>query len=229
MTDWTARLLAAMRIGIFGTGVVGQTVGSKLVELGHEVMLGSRDAANEKAVAWKDGAGDRASNGTFAQAAGFGDLLVNATNGGGSLAAIGSVDGADLEGKILLDLSNPLDFSYGFPPQLAVEQGDSLAEQIARAHESLRVVKALNTMNADVMVDPGRVTGDHVVFVAGDDDGAKTEVSALLQEIGWPADRVVDMGGLDAARGLEAYVIFWVRLMQSLGTPEFNISIQRTA
>ena len=218
-----------MRIGVFGTGVVGQTVATRLVELGHEVMLGSRDAANEKALAWKSGAGERASNGTFADAAAFGELLVNATNGGGSLAAMGSADGADLEGKVLLDISNPLDFSYGFPPQLSTPQGDSLAEQIARAHQQLRVVKALNTMNADVMVDPARVAGDHVVFVASDDQGAKTEVSALLQEIGWPAERVVDAGGLDAARGLEAYVLFWVRLMGALGTPVFNISIQRAS
>lgn len=218
-----------MRIGVFGTGVVGQTVGSKLVELGHEVMLGSRDAANDKALAWKDRAGERASNGTFAETAAFGDLLVNATNGGGSLAAIGSADGADLEGKVLVDVSNPLDFSYGFPPQLSTPQGDSLAEQIARAHESLRVVKALNTMNADVMVDPGRVAGDHVVFVASDDAGAKTEVAALLQEIGWPAERVVDVGGLDAARGLEAYVLLWVRLMGAFGTSEFNIGIHRAS
>jgi predicted dinucleotide-binding enzyme len=214
-----------MRIGIFGTGVVGQTVGAKLVELGHEVRLGSRDAANEKAVAWAATAGDRASNGTFADAAAFGELLVNATAGTVSLAAIGSADGADLEGKVLIDISNPLDFSFGFPPQLSTEQGDSVAEQIQRAHAALRVVKALNTMNAGVMAEPGRVAGDHVVFVASDDEGAKTEVSALLQEMGWPESRVVDFGGLAASRGLEAYVLFWVGLMQALGTPEFNITV----
>ena len=227
MVDRRPGLLAAMRIGVFGTGVVGQTIATRLVELGHDVVLGARDAANEKAAAWVAATGERAGHGTFADAAANGALLVNATAGLGTLAAVASADGADLEGKVLIDVSNALDHSAGFPPRLSTAPGDSIGEQLQRAHPTVHVVKSLNTMTAAVMMEPARAGEGHEVFVAGDHDGAKTEVSALLQEIGWPESHIRDVGGIEAARGLEAYVLFWVALRMALGTSEFNIAITK--
>jgi len=126
----------------------------------------------------------------------------------------------------VIDVSNPLDFSGG-GPALFTDSTDSLAERIQRAAPSARVVKSLNTVTAAVMVDPASVSGDHVIFVAGDDAGAKDETRALLGELGWPAERVVDLGDITAARAAEAYVMLWLRLMQALGTPMFSIAINR--
>lgn len=214
-----------MKVGVLGTGVVGQTLASKLVEVGHEVKMGSRQAGNEKAVAWAAGAGDSASEGSFADAAAFGDLLVNATAGAASLEALGAAGADNLAGKIILDVSNPLDFSRGFPPSLTVGSTDSVGEQIQRAHPAAKVVKGLNTMNSDVMVDPSIVPGSHNVFIAGEDDRAKAEVSALLESFGWPSDDIFDLGDITAARGLEMYVIFWLRLFGAAGTGHLNVKV----
>lgn len=217
-----------MRYGVLGSGSVGQTVGSALVALGDEVCMGSRDPANESATAWAASAGKRARNGTFADAAAFAEqVIVNATAGTASVAAIGSASPADLEGKVLLDIANPLDFSGGFPPRLSVSNDDSLAESIQRAYPGLRVVKALNTVTAAVMVEPSRVPGDHVIFACSDDGEAKAVVRSLLGRLGWPQERIVDLGGLDAARATEGYLPLWVRLYQQLGTGDFNITISR--
>ena len=216
-----------MKIGIFGTGGVGRTIGTRLVELGHEVRMGSRTADNEAATAWAEEAGQRASHGTFADAAAFGELLVNATSGAASAEAIGAAAPGDLAGKVLLDIANPLDFSSGFPPTLSIKDTDSLAETIQRAFPELRVVKSLNTMTADVMVRPSQLGGSHDVFVSGDDDNAKASVVALLGEIGWPAGDIVDLGDLSTARGAEMYLPLWLRLMTAQGTPAFNIKVVR--
>ena len=216
-----------MKIGIFGTGEVGRTIGSRLVELGHEVCLGSRTADNEAATAWSEQAGERASHGTFADAAGFGELLVNATSGGASVEAIGIAAPDDLAGKVLLDIANPLDFSNGFPPTMSIKDTDSLAETIQRSFPGLRVVKSLNTMTADVMVRPSQLGGAHDVFVSGDDDAAKASVIALLGEIGWPPDDIVDLGDLATARGAEMYLPLWLRVMAAQGSPAFNIKVVR--
>ncbi len=216
-----------MKIGIFGTGGVGRTIGSRLAELGHEVRMGSRTADNEAATEWAEEAGERASHGTFGDAAAFGELLVNATSGGASVEAIGSATAADLAGKVLLDVANPLDFSKGFPPTMSIKDTDSLAETIQRAFPGLRVVKSLNTMTADVMVRPSQLGGAHDVFVSGDGDAAKASVVALLVEIGWPAGDIVDLGDLSTARGAEMYLPLWLRLMNSLGSPAFNIKVVR--
>jgi predicted dinucleotide-binding enzyme len=218
-----------MRVGILGTGTVGQTIGAKLIELGDEVTIGGRDATNEKSAAWlAEHGSERAHIGTFADAAAFGELLVNATAGSVSLDALAAAGAANLDGKVLIDLSNPLDHSQGFPPTLTVANTDSVAEQIQAAHPRVRVVKALNTVNASVMVDPGSVPGEHVVFTSGNDAGAKAEVVALLGRLGWPTERVVDLGDVTAARGTEMYVALWVRLMHTLGTAQFNIELRRT-
>jgi len=216
-----------MKVGIFGTGGVGRTIGSRLVELGHEVRMGSRTADNETATAWAGGAGERASHGTFADAAAFGELLVNATSGGASVEAIGAAEAADLDGKVLLDIANPLDFSNGFPPTLSIKDTDSLAETIQRAFPGLRVVKSLNTMTADVMVHPGSLSSSHDVFVSGDDAGAKAAVVDLLQALGWPESDIIDLGDLSTARGAEMYLPLWLRLMTALGTPAINVKVVR--
>jgi predicted dinucleotide-binding enzyme len=216
-----------MRIGVLGTGVVGRGIASKLVELGHEVRLGSRDAAHPGAAEWAAAAGDRASNGTFADAAALGEIVFNCTGGAVSLEALEQAGEDALRGKVLVDVSNPLDFSRGRPPSLTVPSTDSVAEQIQRRFPETRVVKALNTINADVMTDPRQLPGEHEVFVCGDDEGAKDDVRSLLERFGWPREAIVDFGALTAARGLEAYVLFWVNLMGAVGHPRFNIHVVR--
>jgi predicted dinucleotide-binding enzyme len=218
--------------GIFGTGVVGQTIGSKLLELGHHVRLGSRDAANADAAAWVTAAetadaGGRASQGTFSDAAAFGDVLINATSGDGTPHAVAAAGAANLAGKMLIDVSQPLDFSNGFPPSLSVPSTDSLGARLQRAHPDVKVVKALATVNAAVMVDPARVPGQHNLFIAGDNDEAKAEVRDLLASFGWPAGRVIDLGGIESARAIEAYILVWVYVYSALGTADFNIEVHR--
>jgi hypothetical protein len=214
-----------MRIGVLGTGMVGEAIATKLVGLGHDVMMGSRTADNERAAAWVASAGARASQGTFADAAAHGEVVFNCTAGEASLEAIGSARTEDLAGKVLVDVSNPLDHSRGMPPGLFVSSFDSLGEQIQRAFPDARVVKALNTVNCEVMVDPAKVPGEHDVFVCGNDEAAKTAVVELLGSFGWPAEHVVDLGDITAARGAEAYLLLWIRLWGALGTGYFNINV----
>jgi predicted dinucleotide-binding enzyme len=216
-----------MRIGVLGTGMVGQTIASKLVGLGHEVRMGSRTAGNEKAAEWVEAAGGNASQGTFAEAAEFGELLFNCTAGGASLEALEQAGEAALAGKVLVDVANTLDFSQGRPPTLMVCNTDSLGEQIQRRFPQTRVVKALNTVNCQVMVDPGLVSGDHDVFLCGEDEAAKREVVSLLESFGWKAGQIVDLGGIGASRGTEMYLALWVRLIGTVGTPHFNVKVVR--
>jgi predicted dinucleotide-binding enzyme len=208
-----------MKIGVLGTGPVGQAIATRLVELGHDVTMGSRDPANETASGWARAHG--AASGDFRQAAGGAELVVNATAGSHSLDAVAQADpGA---GTVVLDVSNALDGN--FPPGLTVPSGDSTAERLQRAHPDVRVVKALNTMNGDVMVHPELVPGQHDVFVAGDDAAAKAAVVALLRQFGWPEGAIRDVGPLAAARGLEAGVLFWVTLRMAVGHNRFNFHV----
>lgn len=216
-----------MRIGVLGTGMVGKTIGTKLVDLGHEVRMGSRTAGNERATEWVADVGEGASEGDFSAAAEHGELVFNCTAGAASLDALAAAGERNLAGKALVDVANPLDFSQGMPPSLAIANTDSLGERIQASFPAARVVKALNTMNCEVMVDPARVPGDHAVFVCGDDAGAKGEVTELLGAFGWPAGRVIDLGDITAARGAEMYLPLWLRIMGALGTPHFNIAVQR--
>jgi 8-hydroxy-5-deazaflavin:NADPH oxidoreductase len=201
-----------MRIGVLGTGMVGRAISGKLAELGHDVRVGSRTAGDGKVV--------------FADAAAHGEILFNCTAGSASLEALTAAGADNLDGKTLIDVSNALDFSGG-GPALFVDTTESLGERIQTAFPAARVVKALNTMNCTVMVDPASVPGDHVVFVCGNDDAAKAQVRDVLQEIGWPVPRIVDLGDLTAARGAEMYVMLWVRLMGAVGGPQFNIAVNR--
>jgi 8-hydroxy-5-deazaflavin:NADPH oxidoreductase len=213
------------RFGVLGTGSVGQTVGGKLVELGHEVMMGSRQAGSEKAVQWAKEAGGQASEGRFEDAAEFGEILVNATAGTASVDALHTAGGAHLNGKVLIDIGNPIDMGSGSPPALAFCNTESLGERIQRAFPDARVVKTLNTVTASVMVDPGSLPGDHNVFMSGDDPEAKQQVSELLQSFGWPAEAIVDLGDISTARGPEMYLALWLRLWGVSDSPVFNIAV----
>jgi predicted dinucleotide-binding enzyme len=217
-----------MKIAVLGTGMVGTAIATKLIELGHEVSLGSRTADNAKAKAWLEQVGsDHARAATFADAAGSAELVFNCTSGGASLEALHMAGAANLAGKILIDIANPLDFSKGMPPRLSICNDSSLGEQIQAAFPEARVVKTLNTVNATLMVSPGDLPGDHVVFVSGNDADAKREVeqTILRDWFGWP--QVVDLGDITTARGTEMYLALWVRMWGALGTPEFNIAIVR--
>lgn len=212
-----------MKIGVLGTGVVGQTVGGKLVEMGHDVMMGARAADNEKVVGFAQRTGGRA--GTFADAAAHGEIVLNCTRGDTSLATLERL-ASELSGKILIDVANPLDFSQGYPPHLTVSNTDSLAEQIQRALPRTFVVKSLNTVNAAVMIEPSRVPGRHSVFVSGNDKHAKGRVSDLLRSLGWQS--IIDLGDISSARAAEQLLPLWVRLYTVLGnTGDFNIAVMK--
>lgn len=209
-----------MKIAVIGSGSVGRTLAPAFRRLGHDVVVGTRDPqATARREEW---AGSELPLKAFAEAADGADLVVNATGGMVSLEALSQVD---LDGKVLLDVSNPLDFSGGFPPTLSVKDTDSLAEQIQRAHPRARVVKALNTVNAGVMVRPDSLSETTTIFIAGDDPIARETVRELLAELGWVD--IVEFPTLDAARGLEMWLPLWVRLMATLGTPDFNLRLVR--
>jgi len=216
-----------MRIAVLGTGAVGTTLGSALVASGHEARMGSRSAANDKAVAWAAATGPGASIGTFADAAAWGEVVVNATGGLVSIDALTAAGAANLAGKVLLDISNPLDFSEGFPPKVAQPEGRSVGELIQATFPDAQVVKTLNTMTAEVMVHPRSLPASHSVFVAGDFGDAKALAADLLRGFGWESDEIVDVGGIASARGLELYLALWLSLMGSLGSPTFNIGVVR--
>ena len=212
-----------MDIGIIGSGKAGQTLGSALAAKGHAVVMGTRDEG--KLREWAAKAGARIRVGSSADAAAHGEIVINATAGRGSLEALRMAGAANLRDKILFDISEPLDFSRGFPPSLFVSNTESLGEQIQAAFPDTLVVKTLNTVNAAVMVDPGKVGGgDHQLFVSGNDAAAKSKVTELLKSwFGWK--NVLDLGDITTARGTEMYIALWVRLYGKMNTPLFNIRI----
>ena len=215
-----------MNIGVLGTGVVGRTIAGALARAGYRVMMGSRTAGSEKAVAWAAGAGPDASHGTFADAAAYGEILFNCTAGTVSLAALAMAGAENLAGKLLIDVANPLDFSRGMPPTLTICNDDSLGEQIQRAYPDTMVVKALNTLNCDVMVNPRLVDGAHHLFICGDDHGAKEVTVRLLEHaFGWDPRDVLDLGDISAARGTEMVLPLWLRVMGAMRTPHFNFRV----
>jgi 8-hydroxy-5-deazaflavin:NADPH oxidoreductase len=201
-----------MKIAVFGTGMVGQTLSAKLVELGHEVMIGTRDTAKTLARSDKDA---------------YGNPPFSATSGAGALEALKLAHEENLNGKILIDTSNPLDFSQGMPPSLLVSNTDSLGEQIQRAFPEVKVVKTLNTVNAHLMVNPAQLAGGaHTVFVSGNDKAAKLQVTDLLKTgFGW--QDVIDLGDISTARGTEMFLPLWTRLWGALQTPIFSVKVVR--
>ena len=212
---------------MLGTGEVGRAIAGRLAGLGHEVTMGARSAANEAAAAGADAAGEPAAHGTFAQAAAAAEVVFNCTGGGVALHALRAAGAENLAGKVVVDVSNPLDFSQGRPPVLSVCNTTSVAEQLQEAFPAARVVKTLNTVNNRVMVDPARLPGAHNLFICGNDAAAKETVRGLLESFGWPSAAVLDLGDVTAARGLEMYIPLWLRLMGALGGAEFNIAVVR--
>ncbi|WP_346960529.1 NAD(P)-binding domain-containing protein [uncultured Arthrobacter sp.] len=226
-----------MKIAVFGTGTVGPLVAGALAKLGHDVVIGTRDPEATLArteagpmggvpfAQWHAEHSDIAVT-TFADAAAGSEIVVNATNGTASLDALSTAGPANLAGKVVVDIANPLDFSQGFPPSLNPVNTDSLGEQIQRAFPDARVVKTLNTMNAGVMVDPGSVAGgDHSVFVSGNDADAKTVVAGLLADLGHRD--IIDLGDITTARGTEMLLPIWLRLWGAFGNADFNFKIAR--
>jgi hypothetical protein len=215
-----------MKIAVLGTGTVGDTIGSKLTELGHSVMMGSRTATNEKAMKFVEKHQGKASAGTFADAAAFGEIVFNCTSGMGSLEALKLAGEANLNGKIIVDISNPLDFSKGMPPTLSVVNTSSLGEEIQKAFPSAKVVKTLNTMWCGLMVNPGLINGgDHNVFISGNDADAKAKVKEVLKSFGWAESNITDLGDIVAARGTEMYLPLWLRMYGAGGSGVFNIKV----
>lgn len=225
-----------MKIAVLGTGMVGQAIAGRLHELGHTVVIGTRDPAATLARTEPDGMGDppfsawRAAHesvavATLADAAASAELVVNASSGAVSLDLLGLAGADNLAGKVLVDIANPLDFSHGFPPTLFVKDTDSLGEQIQRAFPETKVVKTLNTLNASLMVDPKSLGESSSIFVSGNDSQAKATVVSLLQSFGH--DDVIDLGPLETARGTEMLLPIWLRLMGTLGTGTFNFKIVR--
>jgi len=220
-----------MRFGVLGTGIVGQAIATKLVQLGHDVTMGSRKADNENLAAWVARSGPRASGGTFAEAAAAGEVLFNCVVGVLSVDALTSAGEENLAGKLLIDVANAVVVSGRIePPTLEGCNTDSLAERIQRTFPAARVVKTLNTINCDVMVNPSLVSGDHVIFVSGNDEGAKAETVALLNSFGWPTQRVIDLGDITSARGPEMFLALFSRLFLLFGmNAHFSIAIQHEA
>jgi predicted dinucleotide-binding enzyme len=214
-----------MRIGILGTGMVGQAIGTRLTELGHDVRMGSREPGNEKSRNWVMKAGPRASHGTFADAAAFGEIIFNCTSGVGSIPALKAAGEENLDGKVLIDVANPLNASTLPLPELTICNDDSLGERIQREFPAARVVKTLNTMNCQVMVNPAKIPGEHDVFLSGNDEDAKATVKELLREFGW--DNPIDLGDITSARGAEMLLPVWLRLMVAFKSPNFNFHIAR--
>lgn len=227
-----------MKIGIIGTGIVGQTLAARLVEQGQAVMIGTRDVAKTLARTDPDGYGNPPFSvwlkqhpsvklGTFAETATYGAVIINASSGEASVEALRLAGEKNLNGKILMDIANPLDFSQGVPPSLFVSNTDSLGEQIQRAFPQVKVVKTLNTLNAVLMANPRQLAdGDHHIFVSGNDAGAKAQVIDFLTTwFGWRRERIIDLGDITTARGTEMLLPIWVRLWGVLQTPAFNFKI----
>src|SRR5215210_7745074 len=184
-----------VRFGILGTGVVGRTIAARLDDMGHEVMVGTRNPEETVSRAEPDTYGNPPFSvwqeehpevrlATFSEASAHGEMVVNATSGTVSLKVLELASETNLNGKILIDVANPLDFSQGMPPTLSVSNTDSLGEQIQRRFPDAKVVKTLHTMNAYLMVDPTQLAAtDHTVFVSGDDAEAKAAVTELLRSL----------------------------------------------
>lgn len=225
-----------MKVGVFGTGMVGQAIAGKLAETGNDVVVGTRNVAETQAKTAPDGMGNppfaewakqnpKVKLATYADAAKHGEVLVNATSGAGSISALRDAGEANMNGKILLEIANPLDFSKGMPPSLLVCNTDSLGEQIQRTFPGVKVVKTLNTMNAFIMVNPNLVGGgDHHVYLSGEDAEAKLRVTELLRtQFGWK--QIIDLGGIATARCTEMLVPLWVQIFMTMKTPMFSFKV----
>ena len=213
------------KIGILGTGIVGATIGKKLIELGYEVKMGSRTKGNEKAVAWVKTHDLGASEGTFADAAAFGEIIFVCTKGDATLDALKLAGVENFKDKPVVDISNALDFSKGMPPSLFVCNTNSLGEEVQQLLTAAQVVKTLNMVNCEVMVDAQKSGGMATMFICGNAQRAKEEVQEILWKFGWTD--IIDLGDIKSARGMEMLLPIWVNTMNVLKTPHFAFKIVR--
>ena len=227
-----------MRIAVLGTGMVGKALAGKLASLGHGVVLGTRDPEATLARSKPGPFGGPPLSAwladhsavhidTFAGAAGGAELVFNATNGQATLAALEAAGAANLDGKVQVDVTTPPHFTHGMPPRLFICNDDSLGEQVQRAFPGARVVKTLNTVNADLMVDPRQLQdGAHTIFVSGNDADAKQQVATILtEEFGWKD--VLDLGDISTARGTEMALALWTRIWGATNNPMFAFGVVR--
>jgi predicted dinucleotide-binding enzyme len=216
-----------MKYAVLGTGMVGHTLATKLRALGHEVRMGARDAGNEKAARWAAAHGARDGHGAFTEVAAWADRVIFAVNGAQIEAVASAVGNAAVAGKTVIDITNPLDMSHGMPPVLvpSLSNTTSAGEALQAALPDAKVVKTLNTMNHEIMVDPSRIPGAHDVFLCGDHEDAKSDVRGMLAEFGWHDP--IDLGPLAAARGTEGMMAFWLRMWIANGSAAFNYRIVR--
>ena len=198
-----------MKVGILGSGSVGKVLGGGFAALGHEVMMGTREPEREDVKAWSKKAGGKTSAGSFAEAAGFGEVVVLATAWSGTANAIELAEPANLAGKVVIDTTNPLDFSVpDSPPLLAIGGNDSAGERVQRWMPEARVVKAFNHVGNADMVDPKYTDGPPTMFYCGNDDAAKKVVGKVLADFGWKDP--VDLGGIESARYTEPLAMIWI-------------------
>ena len=218
-----------MKIAVLGTGMVGDTIGSRLIELGHSVMMGSRTANNENAKAFVSKHKGKATAGTYADASAFGEIMFNCTKGEGSVEALNQAGKPNLNGKVLVDISNPLDFSNGImPPTLipSLSNTNSLGEEIQKIFPEVKVIKTLNTMWCGLMVNPAMIAnGDHTNFICGNDSEAKQKVRSILHEFGWKNENILDLGDISSARGTEAVLPIWLRIWGATQNGAFNFKV----
>jgi 8-hydroxy-5-deazaflavin:NADPH oxidoreductase len=215
-----------MRIGIIGSGNVARTIADGALRAGHQVRLGARMPEKPELRDWLEQAGGAASLSEIEDAAEFGELLVNATDGSGSLEALRAAGEENLSGKALLDIANAGSMNeHGW--ELTYVNDDSLAEEIQREFPELRVVKALNTMHREVMTTPDKLPGDHAAFICGNDEEAKAQVRELLDDFRWKEENVFDLGDITAARAMEMFVVLWVRLNGTLDRQLFSLAVVR--
>jgi 8-hydroxy-5-deazaflavin:NADPH oxidoreductase len=226
-----------MKVAVLGTGSVGQTIANRLAGLGHEVVIGTRDVAESKLRKTADAFGNPAIGEwiennptiklvTFSEAATFGEIIFNCTKGVYGIEALTLAGKENLDGKIIVDISNPLDFSKGMPPTLTICNDNSLGEEIQKHFPNAKVVKALNTMWCGLMVNPTMIGGgDHSTFVCGNDQEAKTEVKTILKSFGWTENNILDLGDITNSRGTEMYLPLWVRIFSVTQNGAYNIKI----
>jgi 8-hydroxy-5-deazaflavin:NADPH oxidoreductase len=225
------RTAEAVKVTILGTGSVGQTFATRLAGLGHQVMMGTRNASEtlqrEKFAEWHK-ENSAVQLGTFAEATAYGEIIFNALQGASALEVLKSIDATSLNGKILIDISNPLDSSKGFPPTLldGLNNTNSLAEEIQKLLPAVKVVKTLSTMWCGIMVNPMMIgNGDHNVFMAGNDADAKTSAKEILASFGWIVSNIIDLGDISKARGVEMYLPLWLSIYSATNNGAFNIKI----
>ncbi len=208
--------LAQSRVGVLGTGEVGRRLAAGFRSRGHDVMIGSREPGKPELREWLSGDGAGIEAGTFAQAAAHGELLVLAVLGNAAEEAIADARPDNFDGKVVIDTMNPLDFSSGFPPKLSITGEDSLGERIQRGLPDAKVVKAFNIIGNPYFVDPNLSEGRPTMLIAGEDEPAKRIVRDVLTDFGW--SDVVDIGGIEGSRELEAICIAWVKIGGARGS-----------